>query len=178
MKKNDFVTTIEEMIAEKKKTTATIRDEVATLEKEIATLQIQIEAFTDDTDVKGYSNLKNTQEIKQHKLEALKQKLNSNAADPEDPQTTAILNGFITEVNKHDDENGAEMLVIIKQLEEKLNEYEQRREYLRGLYDSWIDTYHLPGTMHGSYPTTDRTGITPGVKMLIGRVNNLKSILN
>ena len=173
MKKDDFTTTIVKMLADKQDATQRAREEMAKLETEITDLQAKIDAYTDVTDVKTYSDLKDNLEVRQHKLEVLKRELSAKATDRNDAQDTAILNGFISEVQKLDDENAAEMLEIIRTLETKLYEATTKRDHLKRLFDSWINVYGLPASYYASFPTTDGTGVTGNVQRLTNALRGI-----
>lgn len=167
MKKGDFVTTTEKMIEERRNATARIREEITGLEAEISDLQAKIEAYTDINNVKAYGELKDNLEIRQHRLTALQRELEAKISEDDKAKTLAILNGFISEKRKLDDQYAEEMLEIVRQLNAKMNEAETNRGYLKSLFDKWVAVYKINTYEYQGYPLNDETGVTYNTQRFI-----------
>lgn len=177
MKKDDFVTTTEKMIEERRNATARIREEITGLEVEISDLQTKIEAYTDINNVKAYGDLKNNLEIRQHKLNALKRDLAAKLSGDDGSKTLIILNGFISEKRRIDDEYADEMLEIIRQLDAKLREAEEQRNSLKALYDSWITLFKVDTNKYQGYPLQDETGVSFNAQKLVNTLRGTGKLL-
>ena len=166
-KDSDFIATVTKEIEDKKKSTAGILTEITTLETEIRDLRAKIDAYTDVNDVKTYSNLKDSLEIRQHKLEVLKRQLNSETTAQDPGHIAIVVNGFISEKRKIDDEYAAEMIEIVRKLEDKLTEAEDKRESVRAIYNSWVTTFKVDPTKYQGFPGHDETGVSGNVQKLV-----------
>ena len=177
MKKGDFVTTTEKMIEERRTATARIREEITELEAEIADLRAKIEAYTDINNVKAYGDLKNNLEIRQHKLNALKRDLAAKLSGEDGSKTLIILNGFIAEKRRIDDEYADEMLEIIRKLDDKLREAEEQRSGLKALYDSWVTLFKVDTQKYQGYPLQDETGVSYNAQKLVNTLRGTGKLL-
>lgn len=166
-KDSDFITTVTKELEDKKKATAGIYTDITILETEIRDLRAKIDAYTDVNDVKTYSTLRDGLEIRQHKLEALKRQLNSEATAQDPGHIAIVVNGFISEKRKIDDEYAAEMIEIVRKLEDKLKEAEDRRKSVKAIYDSWVSAFKVDPTKYQGFPGYDETGIIGNVERLI-----------
>ena len=176
-KESDFITTVTKEIEDKKKATAEILTEITVLETEIRDLRAKIDTYTDVNDVKTYSNLKDSLEIRQHKLEVLKRQLNSETTAQDPGHIAIVVNGFISEKRKIDDEYADEMLEIIRQLDAKLREAEEQRNSLKALYDSWVTSFKVDTQKYQGYPLQDETGVSFNAQRLVNTLRGTGKLL-
>lgn len=179
MKKEDFTKEIRESVERKKKELDEIREQIKGLEAEITDLQARIDSYTDISDVKTYSNMKDNVEIRQHKLEVLKhsleEKTNYREDDPEISRQAAI---FRDEKKRIDEAYAEEMEGLIEKLDAVCKEGCNERGRLKDLCEQWVKVNGLPMSYYMTVDTLDKTGITGNVQNFMGSIDTLRTFRN
>lgn len=166
-KDSDFIATIRKEIEDKRTSTAGLKTEISALEQEIADLNAQINSYTDVSNVKAYSDLKDNMEVRQNKLEVLRRKFKEETALQDPGKTDVVINGFITEKRKIDDKYAAEMIEIIKGLETILKEANAKRAEIKNIYDAWTMEFRPDRNRVPSFVEFDETTVSTNVQKLV-----------
>ena len=169
---SDFMTETKKIVEGQRKRIAGLNEEISTLDTEIKSLQKKIDSYTDVSDVKTYSDLKNNLEVRKNKRKVLQNELASVRSAQDEKWIADLIKGFSTEKRRIDNEAADNMLSAIMDLQNELDDVTERRESLKSLYDSWVTAFGIPIHKYEGYPAGDETSVIIAVARLISSLQN------
>ena len=169
----DFMAEIKKTIEGQRKRIAGLNEEISTLDAEIKSLQKRIDSYTDVSDVKTYSDLKNSLEVRKNKRKVLQNELASVRSAQDEKWASDLIKGFSAEKRRIDNEAADNMLSSIMDLQNELDDVTARRESLKSLYDSWVNAFGIPIHKYEGYPMWDETSIITAVSKLISSLQTV-----
>ena len=167
MKKNDFTTKVQKMIADRCGKVAAISSEIDSLKATIEKQRIKVNKFTDVNDVQSYGKLKRELSINEDKLELLERSLNAERGKL-DSDYTETIREFQKESEDIYHRFEADILPLVKSMKLKREEVVEERQELEKLFNMWVTVYDVPASLlNAPLSTLDVTGSTDAVAKLV-----------